>query len=157
MHDITICTLTVMVTPAATAATIEKEEDGADDRHLGGVVRRRAVEKSPRIVGARGDRGDHHEDERGDHERPAREVAEHRVQRPAHPGVARAGVRLDASEVAEREDDAEHRDAAVEQRRGAAEEHGAKEHGRRGGDRVRGRDSGDAHDDRVEESEDSGA
>ena len=75
----------------------------------------------------------------------------------AHPRVRGTGVGLDPTEVAEREDDAEHPDAAVEDRRGPAQAHGEEEEPGGGGDRVTGRHARDAHDDGIEETQRAGA
>jgi hypothetical protein len=75
----------------------------------------------------------------------------------AHPRVARSRIRLHPAEVTKSEHDSEHRNAAVEKGGGATERDGAKQHCRRCGERVAGRNARHRHNHRVEEAENSRA
>jgi len=129
-----------------------QEPDRPHEQHINGVVSGRSAEQ-PKCDRASWQRPGDHEDRRGDHQRPARDEAEGRMQHPADPGVAGACVRLDPVQVAERPGDSEHRDAAVEQGGGTGEAHDPDKGGCAPGNRVRGGTARNCHDDRVEQAE----
>lgn len=133
----------------------EQEPGGSGGGGQGGVLGERRVEQAERHLPG-GQRSGHHEDGRGDDERPAAEESEKGVQGAADPGVGGPRVDVDPAEPPEGEHDAEHGYRAVQQRGGTGEPHGADEHGGGGGQRVGGRAARDRHDNGVERGQDVG-
>ncbi len=132
------------------------QEGGGADADLGpGVVGQAAAEEREGVV-ARRERARHHEDGRRDHQRPAGQEAERGVQRAADPGVAGAGVDVQAAQVVEGPGDAEHGDGTPEQGGRADQAGRAGQQGSGGSQRVSRGTAREGHDDGVEATENIG-
>jgi hypothetical protein len=123
--------------------------DQRDDRRIAGQVRRDELERSGRGRHGAAD----HEQGRRDQQRPSGEETEHWPEGLVDPGVGGASVGIHPVKLPERERDAEHDHAAVQQAR--RREHADRRNQRRGRGRgaERRRGARDPHDHGLAEAE----